>query len=180
MSEKTTGPAAGPSKEPLSADQFTHHGTDFRIIRLDPMLAHQVMEYLRPALFEAQLTGVNRGLASLFGNPQVLDMIDPGEAMPRDMASTISGLADVILTLPPPVVERLRTDLFSFTMFRGKGMSDYEKLYGNESDAFDQMPRGVIYNLIIRGFIVNFFDLLPELGSLLPGIGSLQAKTGSQ
>ena len=165
----------GPTQEPMTAEQFNHHGVDFRILKLNPLAAHQVMEYVRPALFQAPMTGVNRGLASLFGNPAVLNMIDPKGGIPRDMAGVMSGLVDVVLTLDPIIIERLRLDLFDQTLFRAPNMSDYEKLGGAEDDAFASLPRGAIYTMIARSFIVNFSDFLPEILSLIPGLGSLKA-----
>ena len=162
------------------AEKFTHHGTDFHVLKLNAEFGHEVLEYIRPEIFSRQLTGVNRGLASFFGNDVVLKWIDPQGQVPAELAGTISGLIDVILTMEPLILKRLKIDLFANARYRNTSMSDYEPLGGNENDAFAGMPHIMIHVVIGRAFLVNFSDSFSEIPSLIPGYKLPTTSTSSQ
>ena len=157
--------------EGLMAELVDYKGVSFRILRMPPLSAHQVTEYLRPELMGKDLAGGRAGLSSLLGTPVVLKMIEKqsGDMFPAEFIPTMAGLVDAVLSLSPLIMERLRMDMFNHMTYRTGSMADYEKLLGKEDDCFAGLPSFGIYVLIVRGFLVNFSDSFAELLSLMPG-----------
>ena len=149
------------------APMFQLHGVTFRVTRLHPRAGLAVLEYVRPEL--AALPANSGGaLVSLFSEPSVLAAIEK-IGLPSDLAMMVVRLMNLVLSLPPNLIERLRVDLFHNVQYRTPDMSDFAMLFKMEDDAFAAMPFSSQYVVLGRAAAVNFYDCISEVLSLTGG-----------
>ena len=124
----------------LKKDRFSIGKTKFRIIKLLPMEAYEVMECIR--------VGLGPSLASL-------EVSESGKISLADFLS-------LVMSLPRETLREVRDALFAEVRFQNQAAKTPLPVGGNEDMAFDGLGFLAVYEVLARAVMVNFGESLAE------------------
>ena len=121
--------------------------TRFRIQKLLPMEAYYVLEEFR--------VGLGPSLAKL-------------DLKGDESESDLSALAGVVGAIPHHTLESIRKRIFAQIFFTNNLAPKARPVHPDEGMAFRGLQPMAIYEVLIRGFAVNFIESFQGLESLFP------------
>ena len=127
----------------LTAPEFTKGEVKFVIGKLAPMEAYHFIDKIRNMVGGATDTST----------------------ITKD--SWAAFLAGAILKLPHNDLEFIRKQLFEHIEFTAPDAPGLRPLAGSEDIAFKDLDAGIVYEMIVRAFSVNFTDILVRIQSVL-------------
>lgn len=83
-------------------------------------------------------------------------------------------VAAAIGEFPPMVLEAIRSELFKFVKYQSATTQSPNTLFGDENSAFQNLEPVIIYEVIVRAFLVNFFESFLALESRFPIVAELR------
>ena len=123
----------------LDGPDVTIKGTHFRIGKLLPMEAYQVMEMIREAL------------GSSMGSTAAIEGEQSADAIFRSL-----------LSLPPSKVEAIRQRLFQLVTYTNAQQQTPAKLAGDEDGGFNGLLPSHVYEVLLRCLVRNFRESLED------------------
>lgn len=137
--------------EDLSASEFEIGGTRFVISKLPAMPAFHLLESIRRE--------VGRTTAS------------------EDPNASVGSLLQVILSLEPEFVDRVRRTLFDKVLFANEKAMTPQTLAGAEDTAFSTLEPVSVYTVLVRCLVVNFSASLRSVASILNVMGLTSSRS---
>ena len=169
---------SGMDDHTLIQPTFMMRDVEFQITRFNASEGWEVLEYMR---YQLATSKSEKGMLARIVPPDLLTGFTQGVLESQNMGEeeegtanveavqAIMNLVDLVLSLEPSIIKRLKKSLFSKIRYRKSSAHNYAWLIGKEDDALAGMPYSAFYLLIVRSILVNFFDSFSGILSLIPG-----------
>ena len=132
-------------KERFMSESWSIKHTQFRMVPFSAFKGYEVFDYIREGVGHQAMNS----LAS------------------DDMAN-LASLCAMLFSMPSALIDRFRADVFRFIEYRHEdGGDDWQGLFGHENDGLRGHMVLAVYELIFRGFIVNFSESLTSLFTMI-------------
>ena len=132
-------------KDRFMAESWSIKHTQFKITPFPAFQGFAVFDYLRE--------GVGHQLMN---------------SLPSDDMTNMATLVAMLFSMPSALIDRFRADVFRCIEYQHEGRDDgWQRLGGNENDGLQGHVALAVYELIVRGFMVNFFESLASLSTMI-------------
>ncbi len=141
--------------------------TAFTIHRLLAPEAQRLWEIIRPGIGPcvAALAQIPNLANAPVTEPAAAEDEEPSQTSPATFAMAVGA---VVGAFPPDVYAAVQKRLYRDIWFVNDNVKEPRRVAGNEDQAFDGLSFIHMYELTLRGFVVNFFESWVVLNSYFP------------